>query len=933
MPIPKIKLYRLDQNYDPTNDNDIKTISDDEIYPVIEKTLSLTQKETLVGVEFKDLMVCKQLPVELETSAIPVVDNLSEAVSCLGWRLGNLKVKFSVDGGTNWSGYIPENCFRVERTVVSTGEGSQKIQNPHIQIRLGNLLKIADGFSSFFPSGATTAITHIKIFYFLFSDDLVSEIVSSQETFCLPVGKIYDGRAEGRASYILSDGGVSACADEDGFPLKVEGNRGYKLKLYPCRQLVAQSSTMENSVWARDLEISPQGKIEVTNCSDWILSQTDKRKPKLFQKVTASYVFTPSGSSVSATVDTEIYHELEITTQYTCSLTSDSEGNPKLTFQLSPTFYGSDFPKEIFIRYNQEEDLMPDLFSPNYLRLQLKDQTSFNEGKWEKVAGTDDGSLSLDSLSGIYSKREFVLLKENPSSQGEISFTWNENEKTCSFEIPEDAENLRIYEDGELIYDGDLVPEVSERWKSFSISDSTFSLTLAEESSKPSSILLSYGKLHSFKGSALYLTEDETVQSGKFYFTKQNGEIIPYPGQVGETITSLEGAPVYERGENPWAVGWRVCAYEKVRKSNLFVSSYRNWVSDHLNNNPDIFQGYTTYDGSVTNPTGINYVSGGYSILHQEGAVSFASPVEQNTFEDIKNWPPSNVSLNYSNIDLEAVKLASNMVYAKFAYLDGIYDLPFGLLRKISSIPNAHTYAVLEDPGNPLENKKWLIRNDSKMPTIFKLGNQYLPVPSSSEEFEDTEVWTEDILENNKFLQMQFISLRPFVIKLNFQAPQELGRDGQTQVVSGYLSWEPHYDQGTSLLTEAVAGSILFPVRAVFTYSSETGFWNQTSERLEVYTQCSKDSLFEPVKEYFKFSNGEYVLDSSVTVGLLIPEGEYFTKQEIPISSREITDSSLTLETIFSNRGKIEYLTDSSIPYNLVFQTGDNGLMVYAKNK
>ena len=50
MAIPKMKIYRLDQNYSPDNDTDLKSVNDDELYPFVEKSLDLGTFEQLVGV-------------------------------------------------------------------------------------------------------------------------------------------------------------------------------------------------------------------------------------------------------------------------------------------------------------------------------------------------------------------------------------------------------------------------------------------------------------------------------------------------------------------------------------------------------------------------------------------------------------------------------------------------------------------------------------------------------------------------------------------------------------------------------------------------------------------------------------------------------------------------------------------------------------------
>jgi hypothetical protein len=95
MAIPKIKIYRLDNNYSQLEDNDIQSISNDELLPVVPKELNPLNAEEMVGVkERRD----SRMVVESEWKLIKLPINetflQSEGVQCDNWVLGkgNFKV-------------------------------------------------------------------------------------------------------------------------------------------------------------------------------------------------------------------------------------------------------------------------------------------------------------------------------------------------------------------------------------------------------------------------------------------------------------------------------------------------------------------------------------------------------------------------------------------------------------------------------------------------------------------------------------------------------------------------------------------------------------------------------------------------------------------------------------------------------------------------
>ena len=934
MAIPKIKLYRLDKSYDPSNDTDIQSVNDDEIYPFAEKSLDLTKFEQLVGVTYRDLMAGKSisgfnteiLMYNNGTQESPSYDRFKTSwVNCDGWRHDNLKVHISTDDGATYTALVPEKFYRLNfsSSPIFDDESNPtwKRQASFVQIEFGKWIYSGTGEAlDFIPLPNSKPVSRVKIEYSLFTDDLTSGI-SSGESLSLQKGHIYDGTLYGRKAISIS-GASSAIKDENGEFLKPEGNIGNKIKTYPCRQKVAYSgndpigSSPSGRSWVKDLQIDESGKITITDCGSWIIAQTDDRRPRLFQSITVS----SGGASCTS------YVELEQGKQYTSTLLTDTNGNFNIVFQLSSEYYNFSygvylFPSEIFVRYNEEDDIIDDLFKPNYLDLTLSgDMTS---GTWSKAEGTDTADLIANGSYSSIGKRAYVmaLTEDLEHSSEDTTLIWNGSKFTI--ELPQGAydgsnNTLKAWEDGVLIYSEGNIPSPTDtytrKYSNPTISQSEFSMTLVDSSAeRPSSILISYLEKKTFS----------------------NQKILN------------ESTGLYE---NPWAVGWRICAYEKTKTANLFVSSFRNWVGDHLNNSPDVFEGYAKYDGSVINPAGINYISSGFSVLYRNGSVSFSNPVTQIDLNDVKNWPPSGLTIDYNNININELRLYTNPVNAKFAYYDALQDINNGIFRKISSGSNYFSYAIIDDPTYITENghnysgdsdaisktslkdKRWIIRNDSRMPTLFYKNNEYLPTPINCTESEAL-IWEPDYVYENKFLQINISSYRSIFVENAINPPPVEGSEihGQIKTRHAGISWSPSYSLQTKSLEVPFSNSIIFDVECKFIWNQNSGRWLRNSALLNVFNK-SEDISVDPSKEYYSFSSIDYsysIIES--------PSGNpsskgYYEKSSMNFSTREF-DATKTIAQIFELRENIIYSTMSSCPYNISFVCCENGMTITAKSK
>lgn len=744
MAIPKMKIYRLDQNYSPDNDTDLKSVNDDELYPFVEKSLDLGTFEELVGVTYRDLIVGKKSvssftqELKMFSNDDLTTDNKKTAfVNCDGWKKGRNAFVVQIKIGENadyLESAVPEDYYRVnysfqdnlydENGFVTTDieAAKSKRRSEMLQIEFGNLI-YAD--TNYLQEGE--AITGVKVTYHTFTDDL-----SAEGTLALERGNIYDGTQSGRIG-VYDATGYNYKADANGFPLKAEGNIGYKIRTYPCRQKVALLAGA-TSTWSKDLDISETGNIVIENCQNWILTQADERRPRIFERVTAN--------------GTTYFRELEQNTQYTITNTPKDGGRIDISIQLSSDYYNIEYgvfvyPKELFIRYNEEDDILEDLFVPDYLNYGTSDEKLGDKGllTTELAEYTTVSKrifrMAIEASAGYDSERD--LLMTGDTSSKSVDFT--------SVYYDGFFSGLQLYYQGELIFNGGVVLNNSP----FDITPSGAVITITpknEETSLPSNILTSYLEVHNIG----FGTESENA--------------------------------------NYWCCGYRICCYEKTRIAKEFVSSFRNWVSEHLNNNPDIFLGFQNYEGSSQNALAISYINTGFSILYREGAVIFSEEITQANLNDVRNWPPAGASVDNST-DASTLRLYLRKVYAKFAYYDGIFDVTNGLLREFDVESGVFKYRLLEDPtySATAGDKRWLLRNDNKMPTTFFYKNSYLPTPNYVESGDCT-LWTAITLNDGEILRMNLSDYRPLAIIPNN---------------GGVLIWNPAYTGETEKTTEPPA--------------------------------------------------------------------------------------------------------------------------------
>lgn len=773
MATPKLKVYLLGSDYSSSTDNDIQALSKDELYPVVEKNLSALQSHQLVGVTVRDsqLVFPRNVLDEpiMHSIIIGVTANgstfLSPYIDCQDWRLERNSIKIYVrktlDGGAlgDWgdvsSAYWKYYSHDVKKTYdgeyIETSDSASVAHVfgcKEIQFEIGRLLFEDDtfwtdgnvaGYSYYEP------IDSIKIEYTRYHelDGDNADATGYDSSFSiLPFGEVYNGNKGGRTGDF------------------VEGNYGYRRSIYPMRQKVATigGPTVPHDEFLVDYKIDG-GKIVCENCDNWILS--GDAKPKLFRRFWTKNIvdevdYTASSSSDSSLESSSsensssstgltdhyfIYKELRVGVEYTYRF-DKIDGTTTVEFQLLPAYYRFDaefdaaLPSELFVRYNEIDDYLGDEFDFNYDYAEL--------GGLDNELGTNTGVVLFRDgyiADGFIYKRKNVLavqsdygydsatdvlleiferqdaIGETPAVPAYATITINADDYYFDAKHP-----LMVYQNGYLIY-----PSV----------DSAFEVTV-EDNTTTKTIKIAF--LDDTK------TMSELPKDVMFvYYEKLS---VGFGWEVDGGVTSTT--------ENFDAWGYRVVCYEKTRVASQFVSSYPNWVYDHINNSPDIFEGWEEYPGMTTTTVYPHYLDGGYNIYYREGAVTFDTPIEQIlTAYDALNFVPAvNTLPADTSAETPALKLYLNPVRANFAYLQGIVNVTGGIMRLYSCQDGRYSYMLLDSEQFPdAVGRRMVLRNDANMPNYFESGGDSYPSLNSANSV-DLSIVTSVVLRNNETIKI-----------------------------------------------------------------------------------------------------------------------------------------------------------------------------------
>lgn len=916
MAIPKLKVYRLSDNYSQLDDNDMQYLSDDEMLPISAKNLNPLTVQEMVGVrERRDAhMVVEsdwkivEFPMDVTKTSMGAIETLTK--QCDNWVMGkgNFRVfvkkillnDYQSSGGdssdssssdnvvinnlfdectmeNNWYQidrkfwdyeidtvkkyyYLDENnklTFTDQPTLFTI---EQIHQVNEIKFKIGNMLIKSnvffnEGYSQYMPLVSNSnAENRIIVMYKTFrqlnetdellndtiytldaikqikgnnSDYVTRSLISDFSKYRVPFGDVYNGNKQGRC-FFNDDGKTSSSYDNTKIDnTKVhyyEGNYIYKKKVLPLRVLVAQSQECVSEFIADS--VITDGSCIFNADYDWFVDGL--MKPIVMQRIT---IYEEDGS------EHKIFKPLQESLQYTLIFDSGQNNMNNIHYKLSliKSYYEINksyfaFPKQIFMFYNKVDDTLGNIFDFNYDYRKFINENGYSiinnwqpqkenvesyayQPKFGAYGYANRGNLianqkNVDFFSydtnnkcqHVYKKCEILSVVSGYGYEGDKDLQLIENKDennkiiNVSFVMPTSFTENNVYyneyyanELGYKIYiNGKLI------WNTI---DQNFSSSSSSGEVKDYQVQLTNEQI---------IVEGQTYTFPKWIITKLNDEIdypkdlmLVYYEKYKMKFSKEDTGYVNENNEivyrNPLCIGYRIPCYEKVKNTNLFVSSFPNWLKGHLNNDLDVFVGNRSYSGTAVDVDNKNieaiypnYSNEGWYAMYPEGSVQFAQNQIQYDYFDVFNYGTQmnavsvqdvewntivqNVLPNYIDGNEDSInssyKLYYNKVKYNVAYYDGIYAVIRSKLSNYSIQNGGSHYALLQDDDfKDSVGKRWVLRDDNYIRFLYESGLTELPekIRVSNEQ---TSVLSDIEINDGEFLRVNTQQNR--IVVVNF---------------------------------------------------------------------------------------------------------------------------------------------------------------------
>lgn len=689
---PRLKAYRLNEEYSQDTDNDIQSMTDDELLPISIKNLSLPDTEMMVGVKMRQ--DARLVVEDATTTTVDVTMKLNEngfresanAICCEGWVLGKGNIKVYVyrgstssnpssietltshNDGVAYGDYSTDQWLELDRkfwdytvrsektylvsgtpTTVMPASGDYEIHEMDwINFSIGNMLTNSDVFfkqgtyaSNFFKiedtvnaQNETVAGAGIRVVYKTYSE--LSDGASGTKR--APFGNIYNGNKNGRCLNLEYTDKIT-----NGTPLTSSDTPAHIIENGDLQVNKALVNYYEGNYLFRRKIYPLRFKVIQQNdaVSDFI-ADAELSNGRAIVPCELSWfmddIMKPVVFEQIALNGKKIFKQLtrkQVTIQYQQSTGED--GNHYVV-ALNMSYYTSNNvsrnPKELFFVYNYVDDSLGNIFDFNYDY--MTSDSAFNTST-VKYGYANDGQIipaSGQTLgSYVWLKRDALAVRADAGLDvtKDLTLSYNSGTSKVSFTITNTAQIVLTG-----VTDTDELKEKTRFKNGLSSFDGD-------------------------KGIKLYIdgikiydnTGTETINETGYTVTISNGTV-----QIGHaSASSITEVMVvyYEKhqisfmangGSNPYCIGYRIPCYEKVKSSTLFVSSFPNWVKGHVNNDLDVFYGNKLYSGTeLNNSTTVSYhdiypeyVKDGWYAMYPEGAIEFNEEKTEQNYFDIMNY-------------------------------------------------------------------------------------------------------------------------------------------------------------------------------------------------------------------------------------------------------------------------------------------------------
>lgn len=654
------------------------------------------------------------------------------------------------------------------------------------------------------------------------------DIRSQYSPFRVPFGNIYNGNRNGRClayntkndddTLVNNNVQFASFLDENKGQVRytpcmqfLQGNYCYKRKVMPLRYKIAQAEDVVSNFTEKDAQID--GNSFTFSCNkNWIFDGL--MRPVLMQRIKIiinqetgeyKYIFKQLQKDIQYT---EILNPDNNT--FTCSFLSSY-------YLMNNTMYS---PKEVFLFYNEMDDSLGDIFDFNYDYFKsFKFVREVIEGDPIIIIGEslilqdDDNTIIKPSIDD---KVQSVINPWQGTTLGAYGYENRGN-------LISSPEKLNLLNDNTKIYKKSEILAVQSNYNYDEEKDLKLILGTDLNSVSFKMSLVKYNYVFKF-GFRIYIngikvcdcvniqntdsSSPKTLQNTDFIFefNEDNAQLIC-------TITRKENSSAqlpkdllliyykqYETGfqdydasntNRPKLLGYRIPCYEKVKKTNLFVSSFPNWVKGHLNNDLDVFVGNKEYEGTTITDEKVDaiyphYQDDGWFPSYEYGSIQFSQNKEEFDYFDLFNYGKEflggtikfeqahwsevskrNVLPNYVSNELRTLfSLYYVKVKYNVAYYDGIYTINRGVLSNYSVQNGGSHYALLQDEDFLQSvGKKWLIRNDGYIKSFYQNDNSQLPqIGKADESTQSVSILKSSTVEDGKILKLNTSSDRINVV-------------------------------------------------------------------------------------------------------------------------------------------------------------------------
>ena len=664
MSTPKLKVYRLPQDYNSQGANDVQSITNDELVPIVRKDLDVFKMEECVPVvERRDARLVvegdwKTIVIPLDINQNNLTQVKTKPICCDGWVLGKGNIDISV--------------FKIRQAGLAN-IGVERLED-YMFGRMQNF----DGNLPF--------DTNIDANYGIWSSAIDLKYwkyeITSKKVMTADDGSIVQLAADAvkynQSDYITFSIGEMINANSELPNLTGGAGNGY-LPLIGTQQNAFTGwimvryklySELSNTNWfanntsaggvqsatskyrapfgdiyngnrsGRDIRYSPSGDVDKTVVSHYEGNYTHKRRilplrvlvGKSADATDATFVAdaTYNGNTVSFEAQPDWYldgllkpvvYERASVYEYNCTTVSthytnatthqDEDGsisNNVITIGDDGESRGAEIGW-IYKQLDESSQIGVSLIAqanqnPNY-------RVSFKDAFYTKATGVY-----------LYPEQVFLAYNCHDDAMGLIGDFNYDYEKMSMAKYGHENDGRFFATEGaffnadKLLYKKAEVLAVtvelgynSER--NWQLTKSANSVSFAFPSTwKNADVAIGSGSpgYRIYKGTQLVCESGTAV--GDDYSISVSDRTVTLTRSGSEVELPLELLVVYyeshaigfakDGNNNPWCIGFRTPCYQKVKRSKRWVSSFPNWMAGHLNNDLDVFYGNTEYSGTDT---------------------------------------------------------------------------------------------------------------------------------------------------------------------------------------------------------------------------------------------------------------------------------------------------------------------------------------------